>query len=452
MAKIHRISILDQVEDIEVGAFSLSAYVSSFWSSEWGQIYRSIPWSELVECFDLHEKPKGREAYFSPQGKLALLFLKHYLSCSDERLIGHLNGHLHYQLFCGVLIDPRDPLKHRQLISTIRGELAHRLSIDQVQFLLAQHWKPYLQASGNLLVDATCYESEVRYPTDVKLLFESVDWLYGKLREISRFLGLRMARTKYKKWALRYGSYSRQRKPRVKRQKQIKRGLLALLGKLLGLIKSIEQNAPDLIGLKDLNRIEIIERVYEQQYGWFFQGTKPKGRIVSLSKSYLRPIVRGKENKPVEFGAKVNKIQLDGINFIEHLNFEAFHEGIRLQASIFMARKLVGKISRVAADRIYATNDNRTYCSTNNLFTDFIPKGRRGKFEAQKKLLRKALTKERASRLEGSFGNEKNAYYLRKVRARTKENEILWIFFGIHAANAREIGRRMAKQTRQKAA
>jgi len=58
------------------------------------------------------------------------------------------------------------------------------------------------------------------------------------------------------------------------------------------------------------------------------------GRIVSLSKSYIRPIVIGKEVKAVEFGAKVNMIQFGGINFIEHLSFNAFHEGIRLKESI----------------------------------------------------------------------------------------------------------------------
>jgi hypothetical protein len=31
-------------------------------------------------------------------------------------------------------------------------------------------------------------------------------------------------------------------------------------------------------------------------------------------------MVREKENKSVEFGAKVNMMQIDGINFIEHLS------------------------------------------------------------------------------------------------------------------------------------
>jgi len=61
------------------------------------------------------------------------------------------------------------------------------------------------------------------------------------------------------------------------------------------------------------------------------------------------------------------------------------------------------------------------------------------------------IQKERATRLEGSFGKEKEHYYLKKIKAGTKQTETLWIFFGIHTANALEIGRRMAS-ARQKAA
>ena len=52
-----------------------------------------------------------------------------------------------------------------------------------------------------------------------------------------------------------------------------------------------------------------------------FEGRKVGDRIVSIGRHYVRPIVRGKETKSVEFGAKVNNIQIDGISFIEHLSF-----------------------------------------------------------------------------------------------------------------------------------
>ena len=55
------------------------------------------------------------------------------------------------------------------------------------------------------------------------------------------------------------------------------------------------------------------------------------------------------------------------------------------------------------------------------------------------------ITKERATRLEGSFGTDKEHFLLKKNLARTKKTETLMIFFGIHTSNALQIGRRMAE-------
>ena len=38
--------------------------------------------------------------------------------------------------------------------------------------------------------------------------------------------------------------------------------------------------------------------------------------------------------------------------------------------------------------------------------------------------------------LEGNFGTQKQHYSLSKIKARNRKIEILWIFFGIHTANA----------------
>jgi len=65
-----------------------------------------------------------------------------------------------------------------------------------------------------------------------------------------------------------------------------------------------------------------------------------------------------------------------------------------------------------------------------------VRKGKSGKLEEQTKAKRTILSKERTTRMEGSFGAEKDFYSLRKIRARTMQTEILWIFFGIHTVNA----------------
>ena len=67
-------------------------YRSTFEKSELGRIKRLLPLREMAENFGLvskYMKPKlGRKAFFTPEGKVALMFLKMYtgLSCPKRRL------------------------------------------------------------------------------------------------------------------------------------------------------------------------------------------------------------------------------------------------------------------------------------------------------------------------------------------------------------------------------
>jgi hypothetical protein len=195
-------------------------------------------------------------------------------------------------------------------------------------------------------------------------------------------------------------------------------------------------------------RLKTINTLYEQQRSKVYgEVDRIKDRIVSLNKPYIRPIVRVKETKAVEFGAKVNKVQVDGISFIEHFSYDAFNEGTRLESCIVMHRKLFSKCSVHSADKIYATNANRTYCKEQKITTNFIPKGKQ-KVEhiEQGKTMRAVLDKERGTRLEGSFGNEKNYYLLQRVNARNAVTEKCWIFFGIFTANASIITNRRERE------
>jgi hypothetical protein len=226
------------------------------------------------------------------------------------------------------------------------------------------------------------------------------------------------------------------------------RSLLYLLSKLIDEQDKIEDQHRAWIRFPEKyhKKRRVIRKVLSQQIKIFETGKSVPGRIVSISKSYIRPIVRGKEVKQVEFGAKVNMIQFDGINFIDHLSFEPFNEGTRLKDSVRYARTLFGKITHISADDIYATNANRKWCSGQNIITNFKRKGRAGKHEDHRQIMASELRKERATRMEGSFGTEKQHYSLDKIKARTLLNEILWIFFGVHTANAVRIAKRLAQE------
>ena len=58
-------------------------------------------------------------------------------------------------------------------------------------------------------------------------------------------------------------------------------------------------------------------------------------RIVSISQPYVCPIIRGKLDKAVEFEAKLSISLIgDGISRVDHLRWEAFHEGGDLKAQV----------------------------------------------------------------------------------------------------------------------
>ncbi len=451
MAKVQRLFETSLSLNFASPADSLDRFWIGFLQTDLGNLYQGVPWQKLIEAFDLKDHQLGRRARFSPQGKLALMFLKHYANCSDQQLVEQLSGNIHYQLFCGLMIPPDEPLTNGKMVSEIRCELAKRLSIPDVQSALAKHWQPWMKQNDAVLMDATCYESSVRYPTDQKLLWEAVEWSYEQLCSHCKDLQIPRPRTKFRKWQKEYDSYKRLRRKPARRKRRITSALLRLYAKIDTELSRLEQQLQGLPPAYFARR-EVMQQAYNQQFAKFYLGEKIKGRIISFAKPYLRPIVRGKEVKRVEFGAKVNKFQVDGINFIQRVDFNAFHEGNELQKTVRESRKLFGTVNFVGADAIYATNANRSWCTARGIKTDFKRKGRAGKFEDQRKALAKQIRKERATRLEGSFGNEKNRYGLHRIRARTKATEILWIFFGIHTPNALQIGRRIAQQTRQKQA
>lgn len=441
----HRFSFLSSTEE-------LSQFKDRFLESDLGKIHTAIPWDALVKIFGLQESRKGPACIFSPKGKLGLMFLKHYGCCSDRKLIEQLNGNIDYQFFCDLHLG-LERLTNYRIVSQIRSELALILNIDAVEKVFYDHWKSYIEEPDKITTDATCYESEVRYPTNQKLLWESLDWLYRQLKQLCKTLKIPLIRSRYLKWKKRYINYSKMRKKTIKKRRSLTRALLGLLSKFLHFEKQLQKQYGLDLPKRYYKTISAIKKVYAQQEAYFTTGEKPKNRIVSLGKAYLRPIVRGKEIKAVEFGAKVNKLQIDGINFVQKISFDNFNEGTQFKNTIYKAQGLTKvKTKVVGADAIYATNKNRVFATSNNIQTDFRPKGRPSRHHKDQKKLKAMITKERASRLEGSFGKEKEHYHLKKIKAKTPKTEILWIFFGIHTANALEIGRRMLLQKIEKAA
>ena len=86
-------------------------------------------------------------------------------------------------------------------------------------------------------------------------------------------------------------------------------------------------------------------------------------RMVCLSQPWVRPIVRGKAGKPVEFGAKLDISVADGFTRLEYLSFDAYNEAGALQQTIEHYRERTGHYpAKVLADKIYRNRDNLNFC------------------------------------------------------------------------------------------
>lgn len=461
MTKVRRISELSQsLPFTEYDFYDL--YLKTFENTELGRMKKVLPLRQMAETFGLVNKrqvPKrGAKPYFIPEGKVALMFLKTYTQLSAPKLMEQLNGNIHYQIFCGIRIDPEEPLTNYKLIDDIAKELADKLKIQRLQDVLAEAWKPYMKDLDTMYTDATCYESEMRYPTDQKLLWECVKKTYKIMCEVSGRMGVHRPRTKYLDVEKACLSYRKQRKHSNTQTRKMTRRLLNLLGKILKEIRRMERgcDVPELLTVKEKSLVDIITKVYRQQRNHFDSGDRRESipdRIVSVSKPYVRPIVRGKEVKSVEFGAKCNNIMVDGISFIEKMSFNAFNEGTRLQHCVKMHRRLFGvDVKKIGGDASYAGTDNRGFCKENGIQTSFVKRGRPTQEKKEQDYVRQELARVRATAMEGSFGIQKEHYAMRRIKVRKKETEILYIFFGIHTANAVLLAERLTQQQKAKAA
>lgn len=427
-----------------------------FEQTEFGKLHRSLPLKELSALLPDRKNKSGAPGWVNGEGMIAMLFLQSYTGLSDRKFIDHFNGNWQMQMFCGTQLALNESIKDRNLMSRIRSYVSQYLDLDKFQTILLKAWKPYLENAHVCMGDATVYESHMRYPTDVKLLWECCEYLQGELGTIHEKLGLKFSGKRYAKRRQAYLAYARRRKKPYRLTKKMRKTLLSLTERLQQkLQEKLNVYAPhagpvELLAVYE--KLRLIKQVAKQQrYLLVHPDSKLADRILSIYKPYVRAIVRGKETKAVEFGAKAHILQVDGINYIEHLSYKAFNETTRLRASILKHKQLFGKCFQWSADAIYATNKNRKYTTALKITTNFVPKGH-PKDDPAEKQMKALLNKERSTRLEGSFGTEKNYYGLAKVKARKESTERLCIYFAVMTANAVRMSRKIEPTQHRQAA
>ncbi|WP_371134247.1 transposase, partial [Nitrosomonas sp.] len=110
-----------------------------------------------------------------------------------------------------------------------------------------------------------------------------------------------------------------------------------------------------------LRRYWVLPHLYRQHYAMYKTNTRCcDDRIVSISQPHLRPIIRGKQGKAVEFGAKIS-VSLTG-------------KGL---AQVEAYKKRYGYYPEVViADTLYSSRDNRSYLERKHIRFSGKPLGR----------------------------------------------------------------------------
>ena len=262
---------------------------------------------------------------------------------------------------------------------------------------------------GQLLIDAVVAPQDIKYPTDLDLLNKSrehtetlVDQLWqaekGKRKPRTH---RQIARKNYFKTALK------RRKSKKELRKSIRKQLGYVHRNLTIISQLLDGRADNCLPFskRDLKKYWVVQDVYRQQKQMYdTKSHTVPDRIVSLSQPHVRPIVRGKAGRDVEFGAKLSVSLVEGYAYLDHLSWDAFNESgdLIVQIENYYQRFGFYPVS-VHADKIFGTRANRHYLKNRDIRFWGKPLGRPPKLsKEEKRELKKGLSIR--NRIEGKFG------------------------------------------------
>ena len=436
--------------------------------NRWIILSQQIPWDQIESQYaGLFQGSNVGCPAKSSRVALGALIIKERLNSTDRETVEQIRENPYLQYFLGFSgYTDKEPFHHtsmvhfrkrfdKETLAQINELIVHKaLQNKQEQCedtsddIPKDNTPPSNQ--GKLIVDATCTPADITYPTDVKLLNEARE----KTEEIidcmhAPNIGIRRKPRTYRKKARKdYLALIKQKRPGYKKIRKAIRKQLGYLGRNLKTIESMasETLLPHLD--KRLYRLLLVSQELYRQQLWMYQNKchSIEDRIVSLYQPHIRPIVRGKAQAPVEFGAKVSISLVDGFSFVDVLSWDAYNESGDLQGQIESYRARYGFYPEsVHADKIYRTRDNRRYCKKHGIRISGPPLGRPKQLtELNKKELQALKRQQRQDEIdriavEGKFGQGKRRFTLARIMAKLAETSEAVIMVSFIVMNLEKI-------------
>jgi len=264
-----------------------------------------------------------------------------------------------------------------------------------------------------------------RYPTDLGLLNGArvhtekiIDILYKPLKSQIK----NKPRTYRNQARKDYLLIAKQKRPTRNKQRQAIKKQLQYIKRNLGHIQQLIELGATLKSLnkKQYKTLLVLTEVYRQQQ-WLFDNNKQSiaDRIVSLSQPHIRPIVRGKAGKSVEFGAKLSASCFEGYVFLDRISWDNFNESGDLKAQVEAYYSFTGHYPEsVHADRIYRTKENRAWCKEKGIRISGPPLGRPPANVSKERKKQAAYDERIRNAIEGKFGQGKRRFSLARIMAK----------------------------------
>jgi transposase, IS5 family len=450
--------------------------------NRWVKLSSLIPWDSLVSSYDrLFSSKEGRQPI---NGRIVIgaVIIKHICNFTDEETVLHLRENMFMQYFLGYssftnelpfdasffvgirkrldmnMIDEltKSILQHNKILPTLpnneedinqnndgdkedntskleenTNEITASTDITTTTPENQEAFNVNKQThNGKLLMDATVSPQDITYPTDLKLLDASrrkSEELIDKLHQ--RDIGEKSKPRTYREEARKhYLNIAKKKQPSFKDLYKAIGGQLRYLNRNIKIIESLLATYADQVlplKKKDFAYIKTIKLVLAQQSEMHAKGFKRiENRIVNIHQPHVRPMVRGKAGKKVEFGSKMHISLVNGFTFIDKLSWDSFNEGQCLKDSVEAYKSKFGFYPKeVLADTIYANRENRQYLKDLGIILQAKSLGRPPKNQALSNQIRPG----ERNPVEGKFGQAKRAYGLERVRAKLKETSESWI-------------------------
>ncbi len=431
--------------------------------NKWIQLSKMIPWEMFDDPYMKNFKDEGNArgtVAFDSRTAIGALIIKQMLSVSDREVVSLIQENPYLQYFIGIKgFQPSQPFDP-SMMTYFRKRVSQDMLIEINEIIISQAQKKSDTDTsnsndgsesddenknnpptnkGSVAIDASCTPADIKYPTDWGVVYDALEITESLIDEYRSECPLLGKRPRTKKEINRKNYLKISKHPRT--QKKNKRKYMLLLINALKRNLKFLQVYENKIGIpKDKMReaLTTARTIYAQQEEmWRTKTHRIDNRIVNAYQPHVRPIVRGKAGKNVEFGAKITIATQDGYTRLSHFSWEAYNEASVLKTVCENYFNQNGYYPEaVLVDKIFRNRENRQYCKKHGIRITGKPLGRPPKEDilaVNEQYAKDDNAKRNA--VEGKFGQCKRRFGLDRIMARRKDCSETVIMMGIIVAN-----------------